>query len=329
MTSIEFEVKIASYHEKLNNWRSSVKNYYDLGMKNITFCNRGIVEAQIDLFEYKHKEFKFLIPGGRFGFNHLRCVNEKFAINKYLRSLEKLCDLHDISGICLATSWCENDYAPFDEDLYANWRKQKRYYQIVHVDETVREGGLSFSKALRKGGFRYSLRKSRNQPVTLNWCENDDDFDQWYFKCYAPRMTALRAKLWSYELIKDMYDKGFGKLLVTKSIMGEVIFGIFCLEEASEIIVFALAASAEYHSSGVNLVTIEKLYIYAYQQEFQTINWQGSGSNKGVFDFKESWNAKRFDFQTIGYTKISNDILNDSSFQCNDLYILPLMKETL
>ena len=238
-----------------------------------------------------------------------------------------MCDLHHISGICFATSASNNDYRILDQNLWTYWRKQERYYQIANIQNTVCDGSLTFDKAIKKGGFRYSLRKSRTLDLTFHWCDDDGEFTHWYLHCYDRRMQTLGVKAWSYELLKDIYKKKYGKLLLTKDSNGEVVYGIFCLTEDTEIIIFALAAKDEFHSSGVSIATIEYLYLYAESQDIQTINWQGSGGNSGVFKFKQSWNAEKHNFDIHGFTRLSDNELAMLRGKSQDLYVMPSARE--
>ena len=295
-------------------------SYLDCEMVEISLINNSEIDWIGCFFIKTNENSRYLFSGGRFGYAGFVEVNGKAPVSSYLDKIEESLKFLSLSSISLSISYLSDNIT---NKLYNGWILSKLTYFVAKTSECVSNQKLIFKKS-KVNSIKKMLKKSQQEKLTVEFVTSEEDVDEWYYNCHLIRISELNGKKWELTLIKDLFNRGYGELIVAKNQKGDILGGCFTLLSKKTLELFMISTPNKNLKLGTNYLIVKELYLFAEKNKIDFINWQASNPPIGPISFfKERWNCSKRTLSILN-KKFTNDIYADElSKKFPNCYIFP------
>ena len=299
---------------------SDIDTCYTIYLKN-----NNIVREQLNFVLMKRPYGTFLISMPFIGYGS--CLNIKNK--KHLKELFLKLESFATENGCLSMSICNHPLSNINPGDMRHFFDYSFSHNTICQISTLNVHPLKTLSHKRRSAFKNEISKSVKAGFSVVKKPDRDMFNSWY-DVYVSRFDDIDAVPNSKKFYLGLYRESVRnqdvEFWVAKD--SDVVIGGMFFEKGKGIVDYTTSAFLTvYHKFYPTTFVLDE-YFSDNIDVFRYFNWQGSGNNSGVFNYKRRWGAVCYDqfyyaknlVPVENITSIPLDRVKSDLFRC---FILP------
>lgn len=249
---------------------------------------------------------KFVYCGGRFGYLGFEKINNDAKLANYIPLiLKKIRDL-EISSFSFCSPYHDENLVGLGEFV-----SHRIDYFVAPVDQSVGKEGLIFPRSVKRSNLSKCIKKSQLYNFSAFKSLDLNLLYGWYENCHLKRMQEINGKIWGFDVFEAFIRSGHAFLYVLSQ-KNKVLGGCFIIESRVIYELFMMSTPLETLNIYGNFYLTKEIYLDAYQNNKQLINWQASNpSDGGLVEYKLDWNCEIISFDVFCFLDRDRGIDSD------------------
>jgi len=286
----------------------------------------GSVKEQLNFCIMKTSFGNFLVSMPYIGYGSCFDVANK----KYLKDLFIKLEEFAVGNDCLNMSVSTHPLSSMSFEDYKDVFDYSFFHKADCQVSILNGHPLLSMSHKRRSAFKNEISKAEQAGFIIDKQPEENILDQWY-EVYLKRFQDIggipNTKTYffnCYQISKESNDIDFWVVRNDSLVLG----GVFC-EIGKSIVDYSTSAFlTEYRKIYPTTYLLNEYFTKALLQGIRYFNWQGSGGNEGVFNYKKRWGAEDYEQfyfakNLVPVSEITSIPLSKIKKELTRCYVLP------